>query len=151
MKQHGTAKSTHSGAKPQRNPKTKDTVPVRERKTKNSEKIKIIASQLQELLTSMEGGTQSSMGEGMADSREKAGTSEGAMDTGLDSIENFTKRISTVFCKKTQAQRVERGGDVVAGKEVFPPDGSNHQQQRKLGKKLFTSFTYDGTNEIFPR
>ena len=61
----------------------------------------------------MEGETQSSMGEGTADRREKAGTGEGAVDTGLDSIENLTKRISTVFCKKTQVQRVERGGDVV--------------------------------------
>ena len=99
----------------------------------------------------MEGGTQSSMGKGTADNREKAGTSEEAVDTGLDSIENLTKRISTVFCNKTQAQRMKRGGEVVAEKDVFLPDGSKHQQQRKLGKRLFTPFTYDGTNETFPR
>ena len=57
----------------------------------------------------MEDGTQSSMGEGTADSRE-IGTTEGAVDTGLDSIEDLTKRISTVFCKKNQAQRGERSG-----------------------------------------
>ena len=151
MKQHGTAKNTHSRAKLQRNPKTKDTAPVREGKTKDSEKIKVIASQLQELLTSMEGGTQSSMGEGTANSREKAGTSEGAVDTGLDSIESLIKRISTGFCKKNKAQRVERSGDVAAGSGVFPTDGSKHQQRRKLGKKVFTPFTYDETNETFPR
>ena len=64
----------------------------------------------------MDGETQSSMGEGTADSKEKTG------DTGLDSIENLTERIFTVFCRINQAQKVERGGDVMAGKGPSPPD-----------------------------